>query len=129
MVQYGTQFWGVGALLSKGTMIVVDRKNIGAGVLYECSLSSINQDVSQCAVFANKPENTYWDPMALLVDEDKQMLYVGDNKFAAVHVFGFDGSYGGHVEEKKGFLISPSSLAMKPGKITRYHRLHAHPHH
>jgi hypothetical protein len=45
------------------------------------------------------------------------MLYVGDNQFAAVHVFGFDGSYGGHVEEKKGFLISPSSFAMKPGKM------------
>jgi serine/threonine protein kinase len=115
LVQSGIQFWGVGALLSKGTLLVVDRKNIGSGVLYECSLSDLNQFVSQCAVFANKPENTYWDPMALLVDENKQMLYVSDNQFAVVHLFGYDGSYGGHVEEMKGFLISPSSMAMKPG--------------
>ena len=117
LVQGGTQFWGVGTLLSKGTLIVIDRQNIGGGILYECSLSALNQLVSsQCSVFADKPESTFWDPMALLVDEDKQMMYVSDNQFAIVHLFGFDGSYGGHVEENKGFLISPSSLAMKPGE-------------
>jgi serine/threonine protein kinase len=117
LVSSGTDFWGVGALLSKGTLIVVDRKSPGSGVLYECSLTFTNLYYDQCTVFASEPENTMWDPMALLVDEDKQMMYVSDNQFASVHVFGFDGSYGGHVEEMKGFLTSPSSLAMKPGEF------------
>jgi serine/threonine protein kinase len=115
LVRGGSQFWGVGALLSKGSLIVVDRQNIGTGIVYECSLRATEQDLSQCTIFADKPENIEWDPMALLVDENKQMMYIGDNQYAVVHLFSFDGSYGGHVEENKGFLLSPSSMAMKPG--------------
>jgi len=74
-------------------------------------------DNPPCSNFATQPEGTRWDPYDVRVDAAKQLVYVADRDYSAIHVFDYDGFYFGRLEKQARFLSNPSSLAVKPGAL------------
>ena len=112
----GTDFQGVTTARSVDSFFVADRFDTLGGRVYQCSLGSSNTThTSDCTTFAFKPEGVSWDPYALVVNEEKRVLYVADRTNAIIHAFAFDRSYLGHVEKRRNFLEDPVALAIRPG--------------
>jgi len=103
-------------LHSKGTFLVADRKGSNNGKIYESSLTWVmNTHVSDCDVFAYKPEGTSWDPINVKVDAVKEIVYVADNLYNAINVFSFIRDYIGSPTNSMGALLSPTAMALRPG--------------
>ena len=114
----GTDFQGVTTARSVDSFFVADRFDTLGGRVYQCSLGSCNTThTSDCTTFAFKPEGVPWDPYALVVNEEKRVLYVTDRTNAIVHAFAFDRSYLGRVEKRRNFLEDPVALAIRPGRF------------
>jgi len=120
---YGTVWYGgVRAMPLDNSFLICDRKQPGEGhgIIYKCPLDATGQHINSCSIFADwhSLESTlYWDPHNLVMDHDKQIMYVADNDFSAVHVFTFDGDSLGNLEENPMFLSNPVALAIKPGAL------------
>ena len=69
----------------------------------------------ECPTFAENPQGRAWDPHGAIVDDVKQVVYVSDMEFSSVHVFALDGTYLGPLEQTRGFLSQPTTMAIKPG--------------
>jgi len=111
----GTDFRGITIARSVDSFFVADRFDTLGGRIYQCPLKSSNADTSDCTTFAFKPEGVSWDPYALVVNEEKRVLYAADRTNAIVHAFALDRSYLGHVEKRRNFLEDPVALAIRPG--------------
>ncbi|GMI20413.1 hypothetical protein TeGR_g7083 [Tetraparma gracilis] len=66
----GASLAGIGVL--DETYIVADS---GTEKIYECPLTSVGISKSNCEVFAYRPQGKLWDPMNLLVDPIKRLVY------------------------------------------------------
>ncbi|GMI29608.1 hypothetical protein TeGR_g14583, partial [Tetraparma gracilis] len=138
MVEGGTELMGLAVLRDRGQFLVADKEE---GVVYACPLGEVAPEegeysysysyedpgssttsgpanttrVSDCDVFAKRPDATDMYPSAVLHDPDLQLVYVGDTTYAKIHTFTEDGVYVGRVEDSKGDLSSITALALKPG--------------
>ena len=111
MMQYGgPNLFGIGVL--DETYIVADRGN---EKIYECPLTSVGISKSNCEVFADRPQGTTWDPINVLVDPIKRLVFVVDNFFSDVLVLDFDGAFLAPLTSSRGALIQPAAMAQRPG--------------
>ncbi|GMI22403.1 hypothetical protein TeGR_g11420, partial [Tetraparma gracilis] len=73
MMQYGgSNINGIGVL--DETYIVADR-TYSTYKIYECPLTSVGISKINCEVFADKPQGADWDPINVLVDPIKRLVY------------------------------------------------------
>ncbi|GMI30323.1 hypothetical protein TeGR_g14635 [Tetraparma gracilis] len=80
MMQYGgPNLGGIGVL--DETYIVTDR-TLNNEKIYECPLTSVGISTSNCEVFAEMPQGTAWDPINVLVDPIKRLVY---KKYTPAH--------------------------------------------
>ena len=117
MVKHGGQnFKGIAKLDT--TFLVVDRGEF-FGKIYECSLTwgGTNTYLNDCAVFADMPEGTFWDPYNVEVDAVKELVYVADLLYSAIYVFSFTGDYIGRPTNSMGALLSPNAMALRPAPL------------
>jgi hypothetical protein len=111
MMQYGGgNIFGIGVL--NETYIVVDEGN---DKIYECPLTSVGISKSSCEVFADQPQGTWWDPINVLVDPIKRLVFVVDELFSDVLVLDFDGSFLAPLTSSRGALMLPRAMAQRPG--------------
>jgi len=110
----------VAPLREMGTYLVTDSypEVPGHGRVWECSLNETDVVMTDCLEFAVRPENSNWDPYALLLDEDRKVVYVSDYNYHKIHMFRYDGEYLGRLEDESGALVNPSSMAIGPGMYT-----------
>ena len=69
----------------------------------------------ECPTFADLAGGRNWDPHGVTVDDVKQVVYVSDMEYSSVHVFKLDGLYLGPLQQTRGFLSQPTTMAVKPG--------------
>ena len=110
MMQYaGSLIYGIGVL--DETYIVADYTN----KIYECPLTSVGISKSNCEIFADMPQGTYWNPADVLVDPIKRLVFVVDNFYSDVLVFGFDSTFLFPLASSRGALMQPHAIAQRPG--------------
>jgi len=68
-------------------------------------------------VFAYLPAGAPWDPYNLVPDHTKQLIYVADSDFLAVHVMTFDKDYLAPLLDSLGSLMGPNALAINAGPV------------
>ncbi|GMI19905.1 hypothetical protein TeGR_g10792 [Tetraparma gracilis] len=115
MMQYGGAYlYGIGVL--DETYIVADRPS-GNNIkkIYKCPLTSVGISKYDCEVFADDPQGTMWDPINVLVDPIKRLVFVVDYSFSDVLVLDFDGSFLSSLASSRGALMLPSAMAQRPG--------------
>ena len=111
MMQYGgSDLRGIGVL--DETYIVVDK---GDEKIYECPLTSVGISKSSCEVFADQPQGTWWDPINVLVDPIKRLVFVVDYQYSDVLVLDFDGAFLAPLASSRGALMQPRAMAQRPG--------------
>ena len=111
MMQYGgSNLNGIGVL--DETYIVVDW---GDDKIYECPLTSVGISKSNCEVFADQPQGTFWNPVNVLVDPIKRLVFVVDYTNSDVLVLDFDGAFLAPLTSSRGALIQPRAMAQRPG--------------
>ncbi|GMI19186.1 hypothetical protein TeGR_g6231 [Tetraparma gracilis] len=111
MMQHGgSNLLGISVL--DETYIVVDK---GDDKIYECPLTSVGIYEINCEVFANKPQGTSWDPINVLVDPIKRLVFVVDYDFSDVLVLDFDGAFLTPLASSLGALMQPWAMAQRPG--------------
>ncbi|GMI19291.1 hypothetical protein TeGR_g6601, partial [Tetraparma gracilis] len=109
MMQYGgPNLRGIGVL--DETYIVADLDKI-----YGCPLTTVGISKSNCEIFADKPQGTYWDPINVLVDPIKRLVFVVENVYSDVLVLTFDGQFLAPLTSSRGALMQPSAMAQRPG--------------
>jgi DNA-binding beta-propeller fold protein YncE len=89
--------------------------NEGDNTIYECPLTSVGISKSNCEVFSYQPQGTVWDPVNLLVDPIKRLVYVVDNSMSDVLVLDFDGAFLAPLASSRGVLMQPNAMAQRPG--------------
>ena len=111
MMQYGGPYLrGIGVL--DETYIVVD---YGNEKIYECPLTSVGISKYDCEVFADEPQGTLWDPINVLVDPIKRLVFVVDSLYSEVLVLDFDGQFLAPLASSRGALMQPRAMAQRPG--------------
>jgi len=100
-------------------ILVVDSGN--SDKVWECpyelaetvNFNSFNSD--PCTLFAFWPNGLNWDPHSVVVDELKELVFVGDQMPGAwgIHVFDFDATYIGRLPNLG--LGLPEGIGIKPG--------------
>ena len=94
LIQGGGDLYGIARLPPKEAFLVADRT---ATIVYKCSLdlpSTASITSSACSVFQGSPPEggNMWDPLAMLIDEEKELVYVSCNlgeQWALARVCGF----------------------------------------
>ena len=112
MLYGGSNLYGIGVL--DETYIVADNTP-STGKIYECPLSSVGISKSTCEVFADQPQGTYWDPINVLVDPIKRLVFVVDYTNSDVLVLDFDGAFLAPLASSRGALMQPTAMAQRPG--------------
>jgi hypothetical protein len=110
MLDGGPYLLGIGVL--DETYIVADW---GDDKIYECPLTSVGINMNTCDVFAYKPQGADWDPVNLLVDPIKRLVFVLDFLNSEVFVFAFDRTFLGPLASSRGDLVMPMDMAQRPG--------------
>ena len=111
MMQYGgSNIRGIGVLDETYIVAVYNDAKI-----YECPLTSVGISKSSCEVFADQPQGTWWDPINVLVDPIKRLVFVVDYTYSDVLVLDFDGAFLAPLASSRGALMQPSAVAQRPG--------------
>ncbi|GMI24899.1 hypothetical protein TeGR_g14185 [Tetraparma gracilis] len=111
MMQYGgLDLYGIGVL--DETYIFVDW---GDGKIFECPLTSVGIMKFDCEIFANEPQGSPWDPIDVLVDPIKRLVFVVSNYYSDVLVLDFDGQFLAPLTSSRGALMHPDAMAQRPG--------------
>jgi serine/threonine protein kinase/DNA-binding beta-propeller fold protein YncE len=115
----GYELKSVGVMRSKETYLLATDENAVSQTVYECDLTRVWADQDQfydeCTVFARDPEGHPWYPQSILVDDDKEIVYISDRENAIVYVFTINALYLGRLESETGFLVNPEAMAIKTG--------------
>ncbi len=100
-------------LASRSMYIVISRNGDNSKELHACPSNTDNLHISSCEMWV-PPDEGFQPEMSITVDDEKEIVYIGDNNHAVVWIYDFEGSYLGKVNDKPGGLSSVSGLAIKP---------------
>ena len=83
----------------------------GTGRVLRCSLFELS-DVGDCSLFTD----TVVNPISVVVDVEKSLVYISDSHLDSIRIFSFDGGSAlGRLETHSGSLSKVTSFQLRPG--------------